>query len=287
MDTQNALEYNRREQALYTCEQGGCTNTKSRLDGRIEGVPYVYMADEVVNDENHGGAVFWTSQFVRYDKLETEITVRSCLDNEAVDGLDVNTAQQQADDFLAKLGYGDFMCYESGIGMVYEDERMQEKYYCFSYSRNIDEIGVASTPVALGFRFSLRNTFPVPTESIVVAVDANGVAKVRIQDRIYERTDEGTKVEAHLSVEQVEAIAQKFMRTYEENTGFGMLQIQQVRLEYAYVSYDGVEVHIIPVWSYYGMRDGTRTSFLFGVSAIDGEIVYGDYMQMVMSTYQI
>ena len=101
--------------AIYTYEiADGITTSLARVDGEIDEIPYVYTC--AYYDSN--AYPYSRMRYMRYDmySYEAKITVRPKTEEDAVEGLYIREAEAKADEFLAKLGYDDFTCFETGIG---------------------------------------------------------------------------------------------------------------------------------------------------------------------------
>ena len=98
--------------AIYTYEiADGITTSLARVDGEIDEIPYVYTC--AYYDSN--AYPYSSMRYMRYDmySYEAKITVRPKTEEDAVEGLDIREAEAKADEFLAKLGYDDFTCFET------------------------------------------------------------------------------------------------------------------------------------------------------------------------------
>lgn len=238
----------------------------------------------------------------KYDmySYEAKITVRPKTEEDAVEGLDIREAEAKADAFLAKLGYDDFTCFETGIGaklVANEDaasmnpSTLNDCAYCFSYTRTRDGIPVAGTPGAYNFTFGIANQLPASEEVITVAVDVDGVAVADIQSAPYDVEETGIGIESVLTLEQVDAAAQNYMQKFEKTNAYAdvhKIMIDRVELNYVYVCYTDGKCNVIPIWAYYGStREGGKERYLFGVSAVDGQIVEGQYMYYLDLTFTV
>lgn len=135
--------------------------------------------------------------------------------------------------------------------------------------------------------------------------DAQGVATVKIQANQYELEEEGTGITSYLTFEQVDAAAQKYMSEYKQpdyitkNVTQAII-ITHVKLNYAYVRYTDGNYNMIPVWAYYGYQfeqnpyqerysgdASPRECFMFGVSAVDGQIIEGVYSKVVANPFDL
>ena len=145
-----------------------------------------------------------------------------------------------------------------------------------------DGILTAGTSGALDFTFGIADELATPDEVITVAVDADGVAVVNIQSAQYEVDETGTKIETFLSMEQIDAAAQKYMQEFKKTDAYATVRkmtVDRVKLNYVYVHYTNGKYNVIPVWAYYGFTGyGGKERYLFGVSAVDGQIVEGQYL---------
>lgn len=278
-----------KDEKIYRNEyKTGAAYKQTRIDGLIDDIPVVYETYEIQDADEKNDLTFWISSFTRYDFLNQPIIVRNRLSEEYVENLDYDTAKKQADMFMETIGYGEFVSYGEGIGSVSDgDGNMSNALYCFSYSRCPDGIQVAATAGCEDLRFEMKQQRSTSQESIEIAVDKDGVAKVKIRSALYDRKDPGTEIESYLTFEQVDAAAQEYMKSYIDTSGSKRRQICHIRLSYIYACFDGQEYSLIPVWAYYGMRPNSREGFLFGVSAIDGQIINGSYLMLLDSTYQM
>ena len=217
------------------------------------------------------------------------IYVRTKTDADEVKGLVLEDAESRAYDFLVNIGYADFSCYEVGIGAKLEEDTdstsmqsdMVDRWYCFSYTRVKDGIPFAASAGAWDLRFGVEEELSAPLESILVAVDEYGVAVVNMQGIFYNVEEKGTKIESYLSLEQIDAAAQKYMQNFEKTDFYAnakKITVDQVKLNYVYVHYTDGNYNVIPVWAYYGYPGEDRERFLFGVSAVDGQIIEGQYL---------
>ena len=286
---------------LYTAKKtDGSTTSLARIDGEISGVPYVYeWAD--YNDKSSNA--YSITRYVRYDMISegtySGITVRPKTETDQVEGLDLRDAESRAYDFLVKLGYGDFSCFETGIGSKLGENTdstsmsasLNDNWYCFSYTRAKDGIPAAGTSGVLDFTFGIADGLSTPDEVITVAVDADGVAVVNIQSAQYQVDENGTKIETFLSMEQVDAAAQKYMQEFKKTDAYASVRkmtVDRVKLNYVYVHYTNGMYNVIPVWAYYGFTgDDGKERYLFGVSAVDGQIVEGQYLYYMDATFVI
>lgn len=285
--------------AIYTYEiADGITTSLARVDGEIDEIPYVYTC--AYYDSN--AYPYSRMRYMRYDmySYEAKITVRPKTEEDAVEGLDIREAEAKADAFLAKLGYDDFTCFETGIGaklVANEDaasmnpSTLNDCAYCFSYTRTRDGIPVAGTPGAYNFTFGIANQLPASEEVITVAVDVDGVAVADIQSAPYDVEETGIGIESVLTLEQVDAAAQNYMQKFEKTNAYAdvhKIMIDRVELNYVYVCYTDGKCNVIPIWAYYGStREGGKERYLFGVSAVDGQIVEGQYMYYLDLTFTV
>ena len=262
----------------------------ARADGEIAGVPYVY---EMYYYDSEKSEVSSNVRYMRYDMYSpmyaSGIYVRTKTDADEVKGLVLEDAESRAYDFLVNIGYADFSCYEVGIGAKLEEDTdstsmqsdMVDRWYCFSYTRVKDGIPFAASAGAWGLRFGVEEELSAPLESILVAVDEYGVAVVNMQGIFYNVEEKGTKIESYLSLEQIDAAAQKYMQNFEKTDFYANVKkitVDQVKLNYVYVHYTDGNYNVIPVWAYYGYPGEDRERFLFGVSAVDGQIIEGQYL---------
>ena len=285
--------------AIYTYEiADGLTTSLARVDGEIDEIPYVYTC--AYYDSN--AYPYSRMRYMRYDmySYEAKITVRPKTEEDAVEELDIREAEAKADAFLAKLGYDDFACFETGIGaklVANEDtaamnpSTLNDCAYCFSYTRTRDGIPVAGTPGAYNFTFGIANQLPASEEVITVAVDVDGVAVADIQSAPYDVEGTGIGIESVLTLEQVDAAAQNYMQKFEKTNAYAdvhKIMIDRVELNYVYVCYTDGKCNVIPIWAYYGStREGGKERYLFGVSAVDGQIVEGQYMYYLDLTFTV
>ena len=262
----------------------------ARADGKIGGAPYVY---EMYYYDSEKSAVSSNVRYMRYDMYSpmyaSGIYVRTKTDADEVKGLVLEDAESRAYDFLVNIGYADFSCYEVGIGAKLEEDTdstsmqsdMVDRWYCFSYTRVKDGIPFAASAGAWDLRFGVEEELSAPLESILVAVDEYGVAVVNMQGIFYNVEEKGTKIESYLSLEQIDAAAQKYMQNFEKTDFYANVKkitVDQVKLNYVYVHYTDGNYNVIPVWAYYGYPGEDRERFLFGVSAVDGQIIEGQYL---------
>ena len=262
----------------------------ARADGEIAGVPYVY---EMYYYDSEKSEVSSNVRYIRYDMYSpmyaSGIYVRTKTDADEVKGLVLEDAESRAYDFLVNIGYADFSCYEVGIGAKLEEDTdstsmqsdMVDRWYCFSYTRVKDGIPFAASAGAWDLRFGVEEELSAPLESILVAVDEYGVAVVNMQGIFYNVEEKGTKIESYLSLEQIDAAAQKYMQNFEKTDFYAnakKITVDQVKLNYVYVHYTDGNYNVIPVWAYYGYPGEDRERFLFGVSAVDGQIIEGQYL---------
>ena len=262
----------------------------ARADGEIAGVPYVY---EMYYYDSEKSEVSSNVRYLRYDMYSpmyaSGIYVRTKTDADEVKGLVLEDAESRAYDFLVNIGYADFSCYEVGIGAKLEEDTdstsmqsdMVDRWYCFSYTRVKDGIPFAASAGAWDLRFGVEEELSAPLESILVAVDEYGVAVVNMQGIFYNVEEKGTKIESYLSLEQIDAAAQKYMQNFEKTDLYANVKkitVDQVKLNYVYVHYTDGNYNVIPVWAYYGYPGEDRERFLFGVSAVDGQIIEGQYL---------
>ncbi len=286
---------------VYTAKKtDGSTTSLARIDGEISEVPYVYEWAYYDDTSNNPYSI---TRYVRYDMITegtySGITVRPKTETDQVEGLDLRDAESRAYDFLVKLGYGDFSCFETGIGSklgentdsTFMSVSLNDNWYCFSYTRVKDGIMTAGTSGALDFTFGIADELATPDEVITVAVDADGVAVVNIQSAQYEVDETGTKIETFLSMEQIDAAAQKYMQEFKKTDAYATVRkmtVDRVKLNYVYVHYTNGKYNVIPVWAYYGFTgyDG-KERYLFGVSAVDGQIVEGQYLYYMDAPFEI
>lgn len=269
----------------------------ARADGEIAGIPYVY---EMYYYDSEKSVVTSNVRYMRYDMYSpmysSGIYIRTKTDADEVEGLDLKDAESRAYDFLVNIGYADFSCYEVGIGAKLEEDTdstsmqsdMEDRWYCFSYTRVKDGIPFAGSAGAWDLRFGVAEELSAPLESISVAVDERGVAVVNMQGTFYNAEEKGTKIESYLSLEQIDAAAQKYMQNFEKTDSYANVQkitVDQVKLNYVYVHYTDGNYNVIPVWAYYGYPGKGRERFLFGVSAVDGQIIEGQYLMYMDATF--
>lgn len=287
--------------------------SRARVDGEIDGLPYVY---ETYYQEASAGVenVNWVTLYMRYDRYRKQILARPKEDGDEVPDLDETDAQAVADAFLQKLGYGAFVCCGTEIGAYREGEEdpyamgtnLIDRWYCFSYSRKMDGIATAATAGVNDLQFGVSGELTAPQETIDVTVDAQGVATVKVQTNQYELEEEGTGITSYLTFEQVDAAAQKYMSEYKQpdyitKNVAQAVTVTHVKLNYAYVRYTDGNYNMIPMWAYYGYQyernpyqegyhggnASPRECFLFGVSAVDGQIIEGVYSKVVTNPFDL
>lgn len=286
--------------------------SRARVDGEIDGLPYVYETYYRAASDSEEN-VNWVSLYMRYDRYRKQILVRPKEEGDEIPDLDEADAQAAADEFLQKLGYGDFVCCGTEIGAYFKMEEepdatsnnLVDHWYCFSYSRKVDGISAAVTAGVNDLRFGVSGELTAPQEIIEVAVDVQGVATVKVQTNQYELEEEGTGITSYLTFEQVDAAAQKYMSEYKQpdyitkNVTQAII-ITHVKLNYAYVRYTDGNYNMIPVWAYYGYQfeqnpyqerysgdASPRECFMFGVSAVDGQIIEGVYSKVVANPFDL
>ncbi|MGN0390743.1 MAG: hypothetical protein ACI4L2_08000, partial [Wujia sp.] len=88
------------------------------------------------------------------------------------------------------------------------------------------------------------------------------------------------KTESYLSWDQVEDAAVQFLQTFDMQT-----TISEIKLSYAYVQYQSGQYCLVPVWSFYGASGLEGSHFIFGINAVDGEIIAGVYYMMVTDVF--
>ncbi len=287
--------------------------SRARVDGEIDGLPYVY---ETYYQEASAGVenVNWVTLYMRYDRYRKQILARPKEDGDEVPDLDETDAQAVADAFLQKLGYGAFVCCGTEIGAYREGEEdpyamgtnLIDRWYCFSYSRKMDGIATAATAGVNDLQFGVSGELTAPQETIDVTVDAQGVATVKVQTNQYELEEEGIGITSYLTFEQVDAAAQKYMSEYKQpdyitKNVAQAVTVTHVKLNYAYVRYTDGNYNMIPMWAYYGYQyernpyqegyhggnASPRECFLFGVSAVDGQIIEGVYSKVVTNPFDL
>lgn len=286
--------------------------SRARVDGEIDGLPYVYETYYRAASDSEEN-VNWVTLYMRYDRYRKQILVRPKEDGDEIPDLGEADAQAVADAFLQKLGYGDFVCCGTEIGAYRERDEdpdtmsanLIDHWYCFSYSRKVDGISAAVTAGVNDLRFGVSGELTAPQETIDVTVDAQGVATVKIQANQYELEEEGTGITSYLTFEQVDAAAQKYMSEYKQpdyitKNVTQAITITHVKLNYAYVRYTDGNYNMIPVWAYYGYQfeqnpyqerysgdASPRECFMFGVSAVDGQIIEGVYSKVVANPFDL
>ena len=287
--------------------------SRARVDGEIDGLPYVY---ETYYQEASAGVenVNWVTLYMRYDRYRKQILARPKEDGDEVPDLDETDAQAVADAFLQKLGYGAFVCCGTEIGAYREGEEdpyamgtnLIDRWYCFSYSRKMDGIATAATAGVNDLQFGVSGELTAPQETIDVTVHAQGVATVKVQTNQYELEEEGIGITSYLTFEQVDAAAQKYMSEYKQpdyitKNVAQAVTVTHVKLNYAYVRYTDGNYNMIPMWAYYGYQyernpyqegyhggnASPRECFLFGVSAVDGQIIEGVYSKVVTNPFDL
>ena len=206
------------------------------------------------------------------------------------------------------------MCCGTEIGAYREGEEdpyamgtnLIDRWYCFSYSRKMDGIATAATAGVNDLQFGVSGELTAPQETIDVTVDAQGVATVKVQTNQYELEEEGIGITSYLTFEQVDAAAQKYMSEYKQpdyitKNVVQAVTVTHVKLNYAYVRYTDGNYNMIPMWAYYGYQyernpyqegyhggnASPRECFLFGVSAVDGQIIEGVYSKVVTNPFDL
>ena len=276
----------------------------------------VYFFSSAVNESEAIEEAGWVADYI----ANYNITYPVAFDCEGFDyadsrqnGMSNDDRTNVADAFLQKLGYGDFVCCGTEIGAYRERDEdpdtmsanLIDHWYCFSYSRKVDGISAAVTAGVNDLRFGVSGELTAPQETIDVTVDAQGVATVKIQANQYELEEEGTGITSYLTFEQVDAAAQKYMSEYKQPDYITKnvpqaVSVTHVKLNYAYVRYTDGNYNMIPVWAYYGYQfeqnpyqerysgdASPRECFLFGVSAVDGQIIEGVYSKVVDNPFDL
>ena len=117
---QRALPVTATNQKTYSyVDAEGKDISRARVDGEIDGLPYVYETYYRAASDSEEN-VNWVTLYMRYDRYRKQILVRPKEDGDEIPDLGEADAQAVADAFLQKLGYGDFVCCGTEIGAYRE-----------------------------------------------------------------------------------------------------------------------------------------------------------------------
>lgn len=276
--------------ALYEEEfADGYHGRRAFAKGEIDGMPFVYeYADSFGPDD---ADFYGEMDLVRYDYIGEEQHVMRMSEEVASQMQDYSVSEEsaieQADAFLERIGYTGYTCQETGYAEntahLSEQEELSYSWFLV-YSVDRDGLEAVSCPGSI-LRHTLSDELQTGSENLYVLVNEDGVTRVMRTGTFYLIADEGTKLESYLAWEQIEDAAGQYLKTYELPVGHKSLTISRVSLSYVCVHYKSGQYCMIPVWSFYGASGTEGEHFIFGVSAVDGEIITGDYLMSVSDAF--
>ena len=264
---------------------GGYQTHNVSAKGKIDGIPFTYEYFDSCGPEN--ADYFARVNLTRYDYIgETQHVMLLSEEQLAAKMEDFPVSEEQAkgqaEDFLERIGYTGFACREIGyvenMTRLANQEEKQDGYFLV-YTRSLDGLTTVCCPGSI-LRCWMAGELQAAAEVIYVLVNEDGVIQVRKEGQFYSVASEGSKTESYLSWEQVEDAAVQFLQTFDMQT-----TISEIKLSYAYVQYQSGQYCLVPVWSFYGASGLEGSHFIFGINAVDGEIIAGVYYMMVTDVF--
>lgn len=268
--------------------QSHCTSAK----GKIDGVPFAYEYLDSVGLEEMDS--FARMRLTRYDYMGEKQHVLLLPEEElAAKMADFPVSEEQAikqaDEFLERIGYTGFACrkigYAENLTRLSNQKEKQDSWF-LAYSRGRDGLTTVCCPGSW-LQYGVKGELQTNAEVIYVLVNEDGVIRVQKEGQFYAVNEKGTKAESYISWEQVEDAAAKYLETFEMPKGSKNLTISQITLSYVYARYQSGQYCLVPVWSFEGSYSSEGGHFIFGVSAVDGEIIMGNYLLTISDVFEL
>lgn len=211
--------------------------------------------------------------------------VKSALNEE--NACDYDTARQEAENVLQRLGYGDdwTVIRENQLQLGEESSDSEVDGYVFYYSPKLGQgsgVYFGENMICTENINGSGTSYTVSQPRIVVRVTSEGLRGIDIEG-IYSEPREMTGDAKVLSFDKVDSIAKEYMTEHIDT----VKEIDHVSFGYACVSYDGNDCAMVPVWVYYSgynkaYEDGTP---LVIVNALDGSTIDADLWILIYGYY--
>lgn len=195
----------------------------------------------------------------------------------------LDKAKDIANDFIYKMDIGDMDIVHTAqilhTEIIDTEDNIYMDGYKFVYGKKAEGIAVNYIEnSSVGYLQSGEDG--TSQEYVSVYVVGDSLDKVIIGSGLYELGAKMSDNSNMLSFEQVDAIAQDYMKNDLTVSEYKkVFDIDKISLCYLTLSYDGSKYCMMPVWIYYNYFGdsfgyGDFSSAAFGVNAVDGSILY-------------
>lgn len=189
--------------------------------------------------------------------------------------LDIETAKEEANEIVAKLGFEDMEVLHTVQACVESSENSIGVLdgYCFVYGKDMGKLAAKYWNGGVTVIGELGVDEGAPQPYVYVTITSSGIENISIgmEYEVIEELSDNTDI---LSFEQVDAIAQKHFQELVNEYKCSM-DISFIELGYVYVCYDTMNYAVVPAWIYYEGRDGYdgNTYAFKAFNAIDGSVI--------------
>ncbi|MDE6025551.1 MAG: hypothetical protein K2G45_08865 [Lachnospiraceae bacterium] len=194
--------------------------------------------------------------------------------------LDYETAVKQAEDIMEDMGFKDSEIIGANqLWVSASEEQMVADLNGYaiwfsvgSVDNNLIQYGDCLV-IALGTDNDLEYVNAAGLPYVMITVTDAGLIDINIGD-IYSEPTVSAEDVLMLSFDQINEIAKEKLKEMKPETM--TFPIDEIILQYAYVTYDGINYSIVPVWAYYATRELWFPDAVLYLNALDGnEIGFG------------
>ncbi|MDE6025553.1 MAG: hypothetical protein K2G45_08875 [Lachnospiraceae bacterium] len=218
-------------------------------------------------------------QVLRILRMDTPYIVKEVADMDEIgtNKYDYDTALKQAQDIMEKMGFDGYR--KVGEQQLYVAESAGAQTYSLNgyaiwfsnapQSMEFFEYGDAHV-IALGSDHDNEWVYSAGQPYVRITVTDAGIQDISIGD-IYSEPVASNKEIKLLSFEKMDEKAKEQLEKFHYD-----FNIDRVTLGYEYISYDGINYSVIPVWAYYEAEEDYAVPVIY-VNALDGQpIEYGE-----------
>ncbi|MCM1272047.1 MAG: DUF6034 family protein [Clostridium sp.] len=251
----------------------------SRLRGEVDGHVYeLYYGKYYTEGKNIPATSEYDPERIVIMCVDTPYYLKGCTDMGAssqANACDYNTALSQAEQAVEKLGFKEWehtdtrqMDVATTAGHNYLGLNGYEFWFYPDMNGKYAFPCRGKHMMAFGSDHDTEWIYATGQPLIRVYVTDNGIEAIDIGD-VYDKSDADGQRGELMPFEKIDGIAREFMGNYYLDRD---LEITAVKLGYLYISYDGVQFSLVPVWAYC-YETGSEEEALVYINALDGELV--------------
>ncbi len=235
-------------------------------------------------------------QVLRILRMDTPYIVKEVADMDEIgtNKYDYDTALKQAQDIMEKMGFDGYR--KVGEQQLYVAESAGAQTYSLNgyaiwfsnapQSMEFFEYGDAHV-IALGSDHDNEWVYSAGQPYVRITVTDAGVQDISIGELYSEPVPSNKEIKL-LSFEKIDKQAKEKLAEFHYD-----FNVTRVTLGFEYISYDGINYSVIPVWAYYASEDRYTGPLLY-VNALDGQAIeYGEeklihgYHPVVWENYKL